>query len=333
MNLMPPEWAKHERTWIAFPTADYTLGEDPDAQHAARSAWASVANAASEFEPVSVVVNPSDMAIAKKYLSSSCELYDIEINDAWIRDSGPSFVISEGKLKAVQWRFNGWGDQPWATYDKDAVLASKIAELVSAETIASGMVNEGGGFHIDQNGLTLLTETVQLGKERNPGASKAQVELEMSRTIGATEFIWLKRGLTRDYEGFGTLGHVDIVASFSEAGPLLLHDQRNPNHPDYLVCSQIKEQFARAGKEVLTIDAPEVLKDADGFVDYSYINHYVLNNAVLLGSFDDAKDKDARAKLRDAYPDREIVLLDAREIFARGGGIHCITQQQPALVK
>jgi agmatine deiminase len=52
---------------------------------------------------------------------------------------------------------------------------------------------------------------------------------------------------------------------------------------------------------------------------------------VLLCSFNDEKDKEAKALLREAYPGREIVLLDATELFARGGGIHCITQQQPAI--
>ena len=47
-------------------------------------------------------------------------------------------------------------------------------------------------------------------------------------------------------------------------------------------------------------------------------------------SFDDPRDADAVAILREAYPDREVVTVDARPLFARGGGIHCITQQQPA---
>lgn len=64
-------------------------------------------------------------------------------------------------------------------------------------------------------------------------------------------------------------------------------------------------------------------------MDYSNINHYVLNDGVLLCAFDDPRDKEAKAILREVYPGREIVLVDARELFARGGGIHCITQQQP----
>lgn len=327
---MPPEWHKHERTWVAFPTAGYTLGDTASEHEAARATWANVANQASEFEKVSVVVNPGDETIAKKYLSGQIELIPIPLDDAWIRDSGPTFVVDDGKLGAVNWVFNGWGAQGWAEFGKDAKLAAEIANLVSATQIDSEMVNEGGGIHISQDGTVLLTETVQLGKGRNPTWSKQQVEQEIHEKLGTSKAIWLKRGLTRDYEEFGTQGHVDIVACFAPDGRVLYHDQKNPNHPDYQVSSEVRETFIRAGLEVVSIPAPDTLSDHEGYVDYSYINHYVLNNGVLLCSFDDQRDKEAKAILREVYPGREIVLVDAKELFKRGGGIHCITQQQPA---
>ncbi|MCF8528614.1 MAG: agmatine deiminase family protein [Aquiluna sp.] len=327
---MPAEWEKHSKTILAFPTAGYTLG-DTEAEHeAARKTWASVANAASEFEPVTVVLNPGDEKIAKRYLSSAIELIDIPINDAWIRDSGPSFTVSnKGTLGAIDWVFNGWGAQGWASYDKDAKLASTFAAHEGAVISQSKLVNEGGGFHVDGKGNLLLTETVQLGKERNPNWSKAEVEKELHAQLGTKKAIWIKRGLTRDYEEFGTKGHIDIVACFTPDGRVMYHDQRNPNHPDYLVSQEVREVLLRAGMQTLAVEAPETLKDDEGYVDYSYINHYVLNHGVLLCSFDDAKDKETKALMREAYPGREIVLVDARELFARGGGIHCITQQVP----
>jgi agmatine deiminase len=326
---MPPEWEKHEQTWVAFPTTGYTLGDTQSEHEAARTTWANVANQASEFEKVTVVVNPGDEQIAKKYLSSQIELATIEIDDAWIRDSGPTFVVDNGQLGAVNWVFNGWGAQGWAEFGKDAKLATAIANQVSATLIDSELVNEGGGIHISADGTVLLTETVQLGKGRNPSWSKQQVEQEIHQKLGTSRAIWLKRGLTRDYEEFGTQGHVDIVACFAPDGRVLYHDQKNPNHPDYQVSSEVRETFIRAGLEVVSIPAPDTLSDHEGYVDYSYINHYVLNNGVLLCSFDDPRDKEAKAILREVYPGREIVLVDARELFARGGGIHCITQQQP----
>ena len=76
--------------------------------------------------------------------------------------------------------------------------------------------------------------------------------------------------------------------------------------------------------------APKILRDDEGWVDYSYINHYIVNGAVILCAFGDPNDQVAKELLETVYPGREIVLVDARPIFARGGGIHCITQQQPA---
>ena len=328
---MPAEWEKHARTWVAFPTSGYTLGDTEQQHEAARKTWANVANQASEFEAVSVVVNPGDAVIAKRYLSSQIELIEIPINDAWIRDSGPTFVTDGKALGAVNWIFNGWGAQGWAQFDKDAKLATAVAELEGAVVFDSNLVNEGGGFHIDGKGKVLLTETVQLGRGRNPNKSKCEVEAEIHNRLGTSEAIWIKRGLTRDYEEFGTQGHIDIVACFAPDGRVLYHDQRNPNHPDHVISGEVRETLIRSGLEVVSIPAPSTLKDSEGFVDYSYINHYVLNHGVLLCSFDDKVDKEAKAILRECYPGREIVLVDARELFARGGGIHCITQQQPAI--
>ena len=326
---MPPEWHEHDRTWLAFPHHGYTLGETEDEQLAARKTWAEVANRASEYEAVTMVVHPEDLAHAKKHLSSQIEIAELEIDDAWLRDSGPTFVVEQGELTAVDWVFNGWGAQEWASYEKDALVAAEIASQLGVRTLASSLVNEGGGIHVDGRGRVLLTETVQLGKERNPGLTKQEVETEIHEKLGTNEAIWLKRGLTRDYDEFGTKGHVDIVACFAPDGRVMYHDQRNERHPDFLVSREVKQTLETAGLETVAVSAPDVQVDAHGFVDYSYINHYVLNDAVLLCSFDDTQDKEVAAQLREIYPGRRIELIDARELFARGGGIHCITQQQP----
>ena len=326
---MPAEWERHERTWVAFPHGGYTLGESEAEVISALRTWSDVANQASDFEPVSVVVHPEDIGVAKQYLSKQIEIVEIEIDDAWIRDSGPTFVIDSQGLAAVDWIFNGWGAQSWASYKKDAELARKIAGHLAVKVISSELVNEGGGIHTNGSDTVLLTETVQLGKERNPNWSKAEVETEIHSKLGTSRAIWIKRGLTRDYEEFGTKGHIDIVASFAPDGRVMFHDQQDASHPDFAVSQEVKQALTEARFEVVAIPAPTVLRDKHGFVDYSYINHYVLNDAVLLCAFDDKRDKEVQSMLKEIYPGREVRLIDARELFARGGGIHCITQQQP----
>ncbi|MBO9578547.1 MAG: agmatine deiminase family protein [Microbacteriaceae bacterium] len=336
---MPAEGDPHERTWLAWPTTGYTLGPDAESAEAARRTWAAVANAAAGFEPVTVIVDPRDRDVAPRYLSGAIDTIEAPLNDAWVRDSGPTFVLGadpstgsgQARLGAVDWVFNGWGGQDWARWDRDALLAPVIAEAAGAELVESPLTNEGGGIHVDGEGLVLLTDTVQLDPGRNPGWSREQVETELGRTIGATRTVWLPRGLTRDSERFGTRGHIDIVATMPRPGQVLLHTQQDAEHPDHAVSSEAAAVLRDAGLEVVALPAPRTLRDEDGWVDWSYVNHSLVNGGVIACVFGDPQDEEALDILRVAYPGREVVGVDARELFARGGGIHCITQHQPAV--
>jgi agmatine deiminase len=334
---MPAEWERHARAWMAWPTKGYTLGDTAAEAEAARSAWGAVANAVAEYEPLTMLVTPDERAEARRRLGSGIELVETALDDAWYRDTGPTFVVQDGSLAAVDWVFNGWGQQDWAGWEHDAHAAGVAIEGSGARRIGSAMVNEGGAIHTDGNGTFLATRSVQLDPLRNPGWTAEQVEAEFARAAGARRVIWFERGLHRDAQRFGTKGHVDILAAFCAPGRVLVHDQRDAGHPDVTVSAELRAVLADApdadGRpiEVVPLPAPATLRDAEGFVDYSYVNHFVLNGAVIACAFDDPNDDQARGILRDVYPGRDIVPVDAREIFARGGGIHCITQQEPAV--
>lgn len=333
---MPIEGHEQERLWLAWPTSGYTLGDTESEADEARRTWAAVANAAGEHEAVTVVVNPGDEEIARRHLSGQIDLLTAPLDDAWMRDIGPSFVIGDdGSLGAVDFVFNGWGGQEWASWGRDQHIGRIVAEASGAVRVPSEMVNEGGGIQVDGTGRVVLTETVQLDPGRNPGWSKERVEAELGRTIGATSALWLPRGLFRDHDTFGTRGHSDILAVFPTPELLLMHRQDAESHPDHEIARANREAAERyrietaAGFEIVDLPAPEALRDDEGFVDYSYINHVVINGAVLACAFDDPADDRALGVLREAYPGREVIGVDARPLFARGGGIHCITQQQP----
>lgn len=334
---MPIEGHPQDRLWLAWPTTGYTLGDTEAEADEARTTWAAVANAASEFQPVTVVVNPGDDAVAKRYLSGSITTLSAPLNDAWMRDIGPSFVIGDdGRLGAVDFVFNGWGGQDWAEWDKDQHIGRFVAEAAGAELVSSDLVNEGGGIQVDGTGRVVLTETVQLDPGRNPNLTKQQVETELARTIGATSALWLPRGLTRDHDLYGTRGHADMLAVFTTPDALLMHNQSSASHPDHRIAQVNREAAERyvsdnsARFAIIDLPAPETLRDDEGYVDYSYINHVVINGAVLACAFGDPADDRALGVLREFYPGREVIGIDARPLFARGGGIHCITQQQPS---
>lgn len=337
---MPAETAHHDRTWMAFPREGVNLGEGDAYKQTGYEAWTAVAHAIAEFESVSMIVDPSERDRARRMLGGHIERVEAPIDEFWMRDFGPTFVVDDARpsvLGAINWIFNGWGAPTWAEWLLSAEIAPFIGERVGAELISSLLVNEGGAIHVDGEGTVLVTETVQLDPRRNPFASRLNVEAELHRTLGGTKVIWLPRGLTRDYELFGTKGHVDMVATIPAPGRLLLHRQDDPAHPDFRVTRDLHALLAAetdaAGRafDIVELPAPEAIRDNGGFVDYSYVNHLVVNDGIIACGFGEARaDSAAREALEAAYPGRRAITVDSRAIFARGGGIHCITQQQPA---
>ncbi|MDN3494951.1 agmatine deiminase family protein [Planococcus sp. APC 4015] len=340
---MPAETAPHDRTWMAFPREGVTLGDSPAGAEAAYAAWTAVAHAIAEFEPVTMVVDPTETDRARRMLGAGdgIDIVEAPLDEFWMRDFGPTFVVDDerpGVLGAVDWIFNGWGAPEWAEWRRSAEIGRFVSDLAGSELVSSVLVNEGGGIHVDGEGTVLATDTVQLDPRRNPYADRARVEAEFARTLGTTKTIWLPRGLTRDYDDFGTNGHVDIVATIASPGRLLLHAQNDPGHPDFEVTRALKAQLERetdaAGRpfDIVDLPAPATLRDHEGFVDWSYVNHLVVNGGVIACGFgEEGADAAARDILAGAYPGRRVVTVDARDIFARGGGIHCITQQQPTV--
>jgi agmatine deiminase len=335
---MPAETAPHDRMWMAFPREGELMGDTSAARDATYDAWASVAHAIIEFEPLTMVVDPSERERARRTLSADIEIVEAPLDDFWIRDMGPTFVIDDdtGALAGVDWIFNAWGDQG-GSFARDALIAEFVIAQTGAQRVSSLLVNEGGGLHVDGEGTVMVTETVQLDPGRNRYATAERVEAELARTIGTSHTIWLPRGLTRDYEPLGTRGHVDMVATFASPGVVLVHDQPDASHPDHAVMRDVRavleSSVDAAGRrlELMGIPAPAQLTDDEGFVDWNYVNHVVVNGGVIACGYDDAvADTRARELLAAAYPGRRVVTVDAREILARGGGIHCITQQQPS---
>jgi agmatine deiminase len=331
---MPAEWAPHTRTWVAWPPKGNYLREDGSPLQA----WAAVARAVAEFEPVTVVVPPALTEEARSHLGPELEFLEAELDDAWIRDSGPTFVVDDaGTLGAVHWTFNGWGRQPWARWEHDARVGRTVAEHAGARVIGSRLVNEGGAICVDGEGTVLVTETVQLHDRRNPDWSREQVEAELRDRLGVDTVIWLARGLTADMQGFGTNGHVDVMAAFVRPGVVVVHGQPDSDHPDHAVMvenvARLRAATDARGRalEIVTVDAPKS-PVVDGVpMDYSYINFSFVNGGLVLCSFaDPAGDAAAVETFARLFPDRRITTVDARDIFARGGGIHCITAHQPA---
>lgn len=332
---MPAEWTPHRRSWMAWPNNPEILGADPaPAYHA----WADVANAIVAFEPVTMIVPPGETETARRHLFPEVETLEHPLGDSWVRDSGPTFAIDDrGRLAAIDWQFNGWGGRTFPERAADAGVARFVAQASGASRIPSKLVNEGGAIHVDGEGTLIVTESVLLNPNRNPSWLRIEVEAELKTLLGVTKIIWLKRGLVADSGPFGTDGHVDTLAAFVRPGVVVAHGQSDPQHPDYQTCRENLDILRNArdakGKrlEVVVLDAPREKYDQDGLpLSLSYVNFYFVNGGVVIGTFDDPMDDKIADVFRRLFPDRRVIGVPATEIFLFGGGIHCITQQQPA---
>ena len=147
---MPPEWAPHAATWMGFPRDSYA--ESGLSREEAQDAWSAVANAISEYEPVQMLCHPEDLPSAERKLSASIDIIPVTLNDAWLRDIGPTFVMEDDALVAIDWQFNGWGQNTGFQWSDDDAIASQVAESLAVPTVRTGIVNEGGGIHVDGQG-------------------------------------------------------------------------------------------------------------------------------------------------------------------------------------
>lgn len=328
---MPAEWEAHQRSFMAWPCRDSLWGSAP-ALERARLAYANVARAIAQFEPVTMVARPEHADAATIICGTGVTVVSHEIDDSWIRDTGPSFVRDgQGGLAGVQWRFNGWGGK-YMPHDKDARIASALLRDLGLDCVRTPLIAEGGALHVDGAGTLITTQQCLLNPNRNPGMDASEIEAVLKPLLGVSKVIWLEQGLSGDE----TDGHIDNVACFARPGTLIIQDCEDPADPDFAIVAQnlesLRSEHDAAGNrlEILKLPAPKrVLDGQGGFLTLSYVNFYLVNGGLIMPGFDDPADARAKQVLAAAFPDRRIVQIAALDIVRGGGGIHCITQQMP----
>ena len=343
---MPCELGPHERCWMLWP-------ERPDNwrrnAQPAQQAFAAVAKAIARFEPVTVGASAAQYAHARAALPATVRVVELSSNDAWMRDVGPSFLTNgAGGLRGVHWGFNAWGGL-YADCDRDRQVAQKVLELTNAERYRAPLVNEGGAIHVDGEGTALVTEQCLLNPNRNPSLTRAQIQTLLQRYLGVECVLWLGEGVIDDE----TSGHVDNLACFVRPGEVCLTWTDDEHDPQHCVSADALERLQAArdarGRRLRVHKLPHprplhiTRREADGIVRKagmrrlrvgqrlaaSYVNFYPANGAIIFPLLGASTDEHARRELRRLFPRRRIVGVPAREVLLGGGGIHCITQQQP----
>ena len=328
MFRMPPEWGPHEITLVAWPEREEAWRGTGIEE--ARRSHAEVIEAIAAFEPVLLVADPERAEAARRAVTAEgVEVLPVPIDDSWLRDSGPIFVVDdEGRRAGIDFRFNAWGEA-FTPYDDDAAVAATILEHLGIERIQSGVVLEGGSITVDGAGRLATTEQCLLAPTRNPEMDRDGIEQELKANLGVGEVIWLGEGLVEDLD---TDGHVDNVAAFIGPGRAVVQTVEAEDDPNHAACRENTEILRAAGVEVEELDLlPRIERDGEPVV-VPYMNFYLANGSAIVpvSGYDPDMDAEALARLGRLLPGREMVGIDGRTLALGGGGVHCITQQVPA---
>jgi agmatine deiminase len=341
---MPAEFEPHAGCWMLWP-------ERPDnwrrRAEPAQQAFAAVAASIARFEPVTVGASVQQYARARDALPATARVIELSSDDAWMRDVGPTFLVNAaGALRGVQWRFDAWGGL-YPDFRRDQAVAQKVLEIAGCERYCAPFINEGGAIHVDGQGTVMVTEQCLL--KRNASLSRDQLETLLKRYLGASRVIWLGEGVINDE----TSGHIDNLACFARPGEVCLTWRDDPRDPQQRVSKDAWERLMAArdarGRRLVVHKLPSpgplymTRREAAGVIASrairglrsgqrlaaSYVNFYLANGALIMPLLDASTDGAARRVLSRVFPRRRIVGLPAREILLGGGGLHCITQQQP----
>ncbi|SEM51060.1 agmatine deiminase family protein [Streptacidiphilus jiangxiensis] len=332
---VPLDSVPHTRTWMAWPDSTAIYGRKLSGMQAN---IALIADTIAKYEPVYLLANSASVATARRMCTNTnvTVIGSIPVDDCWLRDSGPIFRTNgTGGLDAVGLNFNGWGNKQ--THAKDALVAQRVAAYLGVNFTAAGLVGEGGAIEADGAGTLMATRSSIINSNRNPGMSQTQIEQAMCAAYGASEVIWFTGIVGQDI----TDDHVDATSRFLAPGAGLVQTPNPADPPDIWSNDENQQYQTLSGANdaqgariaVTALESPDynlIRATSVDFVD-SYANYYVCNGAVISAQFGDSTaDANARAVLQRTFPGRTIVQLNIDNLGNQGGGIHCVTQPQPA---
>jgi agmatine deiminase len=338
LYTMPEESEPHEGTWLQWPH-QYQYGATYRNQLDAT--WVAMTKELVTSEKVHLVAydETEKNRIVTLLNAASVSLTNIDFkiyqtDDVWVRDNGPIYARDKnGQIVIQDWGFNGWGKK--AAFENCNKIPAKAAtdQNTAAIDLNTVLVNEGGSVEIDGAGTFMACKSSILNSNRNPNVTQAQAEAIFTKYLGVTNFVWLdgKAGLEitdMHIDGFARFGNATTIVTMSQND--LLDWQVPQSDIDKLYAAKNKSGKAYTFLKI-PLSANNVVTAYGKKLGYkgSYINYYISNTKVLVPNYNDPNDPIANQMIQQLYPTRKVVGIDVRNLYANGGMVHCVTQQQP----
>ncbi len=333
---LPAEWEPQGFVQLTWPHKDSLWYEVEKVQEC----YTRIVSAILRYEPVLMVCRDRLETVEDL---KRCGLEDVSgirfvqapINDTWARDHGGISVFGDdGKKYVLDFVFNGWGLKFASDFDNQ--ITRRAFEAGAFNAIYRDMrpyVLEGGSIDTDGAGTLLTTSECLLSLNRNEYLSKEEVEQRLKSAFGLKRILWIDYG---GIAGDDTDSHVDILARFCSYDTIAYTSCEDPEDENYASLKAMEEQLRSfrtlEGKpyRLIPLPLPEPLYLDDYRLPASYANFLIINGAVLMPGAGSPLDDVAASRLRQAFPDRKVEVIDCRPLLSGHGGLHCVTMNYPA---
>lgn len=263
-------------------------------------------------------------------------IVEIPTNDTWTRDYGPVTVERHGRLRSVDFGFNGWGLKFAADRDNLVNLHMKELEILPLGQYRNrrDFILEGGSIETDGCGTLLTTSRCLLSPNRNGGGTRGEIGGELSRELGVDHILWLDYGALM---GDDTDSHIDTLCRMAPDNMIIFtgcRDMDDPHFEELLHMRAQLEMFRNAEGEpfnLVELPLPDAVFDEDGTrLPATYANYLVTPRAVYMPVYGQPdKDQLACQTIRVAFPDHRIVPVDCVTLTRQHGSLHCSTMTVP----
>jgi agmatine deiminase len=335
----PAEFAQHDAIWLSWPHKEESW---PGKIASIYPSYCAFVKTVALTERVNINVGTDKMRQgAAKMLElagvdmSKVQFYLHPTNDAWCRDHGPSFLISnnaEHPKAIVDWNINAWGGK-YPPYDLDDVIPTRIAEQLNLPVFYPDIIMEGGSVDFNGTGTVITSTCCLLNENRNPHLHQAQIEQYLGDYYGIEQVLWVSEGIVGD----DTDGHIDDTVRFVNEDTVLTVVESNVLSENFdLLQKNLKELKAMRlanGKQLNIVELPmpaDVVYEGQ-LLPASYANFYISNGHIIVPTYQCKQDDQAMQIIQSCFPTREVVGIDSTDIIWGLGSFHCLSQQEPSI--
>ena len=332
--LLPAEWAEQSGVMLTWPHEETDWVEMLDEVEVC---FIAIAKAISENEKLLIICRNSTK-LCKKLVDCRIEniiFAEFPSNDTWARDHGAITVMINRKPVLYDFGFNGWGLKFAANLDNELTSRLFRNDFFQNHVEYKNMqhlILEGGSFESDGEGTLLTTRNCLLSVNRNGYLTEKQIEKELMAIFGLFRVLWLSSGYLA---GDDTDSHVDTLARFCSPEIIAYVKSDNPDDEHYKALSLMEEELMtfktlrNLPYQLVPLPMADPVYDNNFRLPATYANFLIINNAVLVPTYNSCKDHVAMQQLKKAFPDRQIIGINCLPLIKQHGSLHCVTMQFP----